>query len=158
MVEYNFTEETKRLMFNSIKYSEKERRMFGFNLCRDGDNIIAGIFVEGGKDYIRMLNSSCPRSTKKIGDFHTELFQGLLPSDKDILNHVTLGHRLLCLGTSNKFGQDEPISREVTCFEIKDAKKEELAEIRKVISKNIPVLEKNKFMKQFISSKFTIKE
>lgn len=159
MAECNFVEHTKRLMFDAIKHSENQKRLFGFNLCLDsGNNIIPGSFVEGGKDSIRMLNSSCPQSTKKIGDFHTELFTGLLPSHLDILRQMTLGYKLLCIGTSSKFGQSGPITRDVTCFETKDMEKEKLAEIRKVISKNLPVLDKMKLMKPFISTKCTIKE
>lgn len=159
MVECNFTEDTKRLMFNAIKHSERQRRIFGFNLCLDSsDNIKPGSFVEGGKDNIRMTNSSCPRSTKKIGDFYTQLMlPGPLPSDLDILKQITSWNKLLCIGTSAKF-QNEPITRETTCFEIKDAKENELAEIRKVVSKKLPVMDKMKFMKQFLSEKCTIKE
>ena len=59
MVDCNFTEDTKRLMSDAIKYTEKQRKMFGFNLCLDSDNkIIPGSLIEGGKDKIRMLKSS----------------------------------------------------------------------------------------------------
>lgn len=158
MVECNFTEQTKRLMSDAIQHTEKQRRMFGFNLCLDGDNkIIHGSIIEGGKDSIRMLNSSCPRSTKKIGDFYTQtILPGPFPSDLDILRQITSGNKLLCIGTSAKF-QNEPITRETTCFEIKDVNKDELVEIGKVVSKKLPVMDKIKFMKQFMTEKCTIK-
>lgn len=159
MVKCNFTEQAKRLMFDAIKRSEKQRKISGFNLCLDSDDkIIPGSFVEGGKENIKMTNSSCPQSTKKIGDFYTQLMlPGPLPSDLDILRQMTSGNKLLCIGTTGKF-QNEPITREVTCFEVKDVKEDELTEIRKVVSKKLPVLDKMKFMKQFLSTKCTIKE
>jgi len=159
MVECNFTEHTKRLMSDAIKYSENQRRMSGFNLCLDSDNKIEpGSFVAGGKYSIRMLNSSCPRSSKEIGEFHTQLLlPGPFPSDSDILRQITLGNKLLCIGTSAKF-QNDPITRETTCFEIKDVNKDELVEIGKFVSKKLPVMDKMKYMKQFISEKCTVKE
>jgi hypothetical protein len=159
MVECNFTEDTTRLMFNTIKHTENIRRIFGFNLCQDsGNKMTSGSIIKGDENNTMLTNSSCPQHTKKIGDFHTQLLiSGPLLSDLDILIQISSGHKFLCIGTTSKF-QNGPITRYVTCFEVKDVKEDELTRIRKIISRKLPVIEKTKFMKRFISEKCTIRE
>lgn len=114
-------------LINMQEYTNKEH---GALLCQKDDSIIFSGYCIGSKCGIipkKFGGLSCPERTKEIGEFHTHPggTDFSIPSPDDIKISVTENHKLICIGTGEKFPTGQH-NRRINCYIIKNTELKKL--------------------------------